>query len=57
MRIMLDTNILVSAALFPESKVVTELSGAMREHTLLICTCVLEELQAVFERKFPHKTA
>ena len=55
MRIIVDTNVLVSAALFPNSKTELALFAAMREHTLLICTYVLEEAQSVFVRKFPHK--
>ena len=55
MRIMLDTNILVSAALFPDSKVAFALYRAMREHTLVVCTYVFEELHSVFARKFPYK--
>lgn len=55
MRIIVDTNVLVSAALFSNSKTERALFTAMREHTLLICTYVLEEVQDVFERKFPHK--
>ena len=57
MRIMVDTNILVSAALNQNSKTSYALSQAMREHTLVICTYILEELQDVFMRKFPSKTA
>ena len=57
MRIMLDTNILVSAALFPSSKTALAAERSMREHTLIICTYALEEVQAVFARKFPDKTA
>ena len=56
MRIMVDTNILVSAALFPSSKVALSLSSASQEHTLIICDYVLEELATVFNRKFPDKT-
>lgn len=56
MLIMVDTNILVSAALYPDSKTETALFTAMREHTLTICTYVLDEVQEVFARKFPHKT-
>ncbi|MCL2588893.1 MAG: putative toxin-antitoxin system toxin component, PIN family [Oscillospiraceae bacterium] len=54
---MLDTNILVSAALFQNSKTAQSLEQATRDHTLLICTYVLEEVQSVFARKFPDKTA
>ena len=57
MRIMVDTNILVSAALYPNSKTEIALFTAMREHTLTICTYVLDEVQDVFARKFPRKTA
>ncbi len=57
MRIAIDTNVLISAALFPSSKTQTALFKALREHTLLICTYVLEEAQEVFARKFPHKTS
>jgi len=52
---MCDTNVLVSAALYPNSTVSHALFKAMQEHTLIICTYVLEELQAVFARKFPDK--
>ena len=55
MRIMIDTNILVSSALNQNSKTAFALSKAMHEHTLVICTYVLEELQDVFLRKFPDK--
>ena len=56
MRIMVDTNILVSAAFFPDGRAALALSLAMREHTLIVCDYVLEELQSVFVRKFPYKT-
>jgi len=52
---MLDTNVLVSAVLYPHSSVTSALLRATQKHTLVICTYVLEELHSVFERKFPHK--
>jgi len=52
---MPDTNVIVSAALFPNSKFSLSLLHAMREHTLVICTYILEEVQDVFDRKFPDK--
>lgn len=55
MRIMLDANVIVSAALIPNSWTAQALSRAMQEHTLIICTYVLAEVQDVFRRKFPHK--
>ncbi len=57
MRIMLDTNVVISAALFPNSKTALAVLKAMREHTLLVCTYVIAEAQDVFARKFPNKTA
>ena len=57
MRVMLDTNVLVSAALFPNSKTSTALSRILREHTPVVCTHVLEELHEVVAEKFPHKTS
>ena len=54
---MLDTNVIVSASLYPNSKVSIALTRAMQNHTLIVCTYVLEELQSVFMRKFPHKLA
>lgn len=55
MRIMIDTNILVSSALFPESQTARVLFAAVQKHSLVICTYVLEEVKAVFKRKFPNK--
>ena len=56
MRIMLDTNVLVSAALYPNSKPALAVLRATQKHSLLICSYVMEELNSVFARKFPHKT-
>ena len=54
-RIMVDANVLVSAALFPNSATARSLTVAVKEHQLLICDYVLEEVHSVFERKFPDK--
>lgn len=57
MRIMLDTNILVSMIFFP-SEVTQKFARALSEdHRIVICDYVIEELRLVTERKFPHKTA
>lgn len=55
MRILIDTNVLVSAALFPSSQVARALESAAKRHEMIICTYVLEEVQSVFERKFPGR--
>ena len=55
MRVMVDTNILVSAALFRNGGVSTTLKEIMSRYSLCICAFSLEELFIVFERKFKHK--
>ena len=55
MRIMLDTNILVSAIFFPSvqtRKLVRELS---ENHRMILCDYVIDELRLVTERKFPDR--
>jgi len=52
---MPDTNVLVSAALFPNSQFTSALLKAMQEHTLVICDYITEEAREVFDRKFPEK--
>lgn len=54
-RIMVDTNILVSAILFPSSKLSTLLWDIMLKHKLVICSYTIDELHEVFERKFSDK--
>jgi putative PIN family toxin of toxin-antitoxin system len=55
MRIFVDTNILVSAILFPKSKVADSLSIVLKEHSLVICQYSIEELEEVFKNKFPER--
>lgn len=53
MRVMLDTNILVSMIFFPSAQTrrfATELSI---HHRIILCDYVITELQLVTERKFP----
>jgi putative PIN family toxin of toxin-antitoxin system len=52
---MVDTNILVSAALFRNGSICAILKGIMSGYDLCICTFSLEELFIVFERKFKQK--
>jgi putative PIN family toxin of toxin-antitoxin system len=54
---MVDTNILVSAALFRDGSVSATLKEIMSRFDLCVCTFSLEELFIVFERKFKHKMA
>ncbi len=55
MRIMIDTNILVSAIFFPKSQVAQVLTFIMQNHTVVLSSYVLDELISVTKRKFPEK--
>ena len=57
MRIMLDTNILVSAIFFPSTQTRTLVAEITRNHHLILCDYVLEELRLVVSRKFQAKKA
>ncbi len=55
MRIMVDTNVLFSAILFPQGRAAEALSHCIREHELVICSYVLDELKRVVRKKFPSR--
>lgn len=55
MRIMLDTNILISAIFFPSYQTRKLLQIASQYHRLILCDYVIDELRLVVERKFPAK--
>lgn len=56
MRCLIDTNILISATLFPMSVPAKAFSKAVSApHIALISDYSLEEMRRVYERKFPHK--
>lgn len=55
MRVMLDTNVLVSALLFPGAKMDAMMSCIFTEHQLVLSSYVVEELKSVVGRKFPKK--
>ena len=53
MRVMIDTNILISAALFPKGKAAEALMKALvAPYEPVICEYVLEEFKRKFEEKF-----
>ena len=56
LRVMLDTNILVSAIFFPSKQTRTLITEIICNHNLVLCDYVLEELRLVVERKFPAKS-
>lgn len=53
MRISVDSNILLSAALFPNSKLAKRFELIAKSHELILPGIVLEEVAAVVSRKFP----
>lgn len=55
MRIMVDTNVLFSAILFPQGRAAEALSHCIRKHELVICSYVLDELKRVVRKKFPSR--
>ena len=57
MRVMLDTNVLLSALLFPSERMNGMMRCIFEEHRLVLSSFVVEELSLVVERKFPAKAA
>lgn len=55
MRVFVDTNIVISAMLFPNGKVAKVFSHLLEKHTLIISSYTKEACTEVFEKKFPSK--
>lgn len=55
MRIMLDTNVLVSMLFFPSEQFRQILDYITRTHRLVLSSFVIDELFAITARKFPTK--
>ena len=56
MTIMLDTNIIISAALFPNGRTAQAFFKALQPpYQPVICDYVVDELHRKFQEKFPHK--
>lgn len=55
MRIMLDTNVLISALLFPGDKMDRMIYHIFTRHKLVLSSYVIDELKSVVKRKFPQK--
>jgi len=56
MKCMMDTNILVSAALFPKSvSAKAYMKAVVPPHRSVVCDYSMEELRRVFNKKFPHR--
>lgn len=57
MRIMLDTNVLISALLFPSARMNSMMHCILTEHRLILSSYVVDELKYVVQRKFPTRIA
>ena len=56
MRIMTDTNVIISAILFPKSQTTKVIQNVTEDHTLVLCSHIIDELQEIFDRKFKDKS-
>lgn len=52
MRIMIDTNIIISAILFPNSSPSKFIEEVTSKHTVVLCSHIIDELHRVFNKKF-----
>lgn len=52
MRVMLDTNILISAFIFKSKKINELIYVLSKEHEIVICSYTIEELNELIETKF-----
>ena len=55
MRVMVDTNVLFSALLFPSARMSAVMTCILQRHELVLSSFVVEELKAVVRRKFPAR--
>ena len=55
MKVMLDTNILVSVIFFPSDQTRALVKTIAAGHQILLCDYVIDELRLVVERKFPAR--
>jgi len=53
---MIDTNIIISAALFPQSALSKNVFAMADKYALVLSSNILDELRRTMERKFPAKT-
>jgi putative PIN family toxin of toxin-antitoxin system len=55
MRVMLDTNVLISAIIFPNERMDSLIYKAALDHQLVLSSYIIDELLDVTMRKFPKK--
>ena len=54
-RVLVDTNVIISAFLFPNSTPARALALVLDEHRLVLSRWVIDELHEVVERKWPER--
>ena len=55
MRVMVDTNVLISAAVLSSQYLLSVLDELAENHTVVLSTYVIDELKRVTQEKFPSK--
>ena len=55
MRIMIDTNIIISAILFPDSLPSRFVEEVTSKHSIVLCSHIIDELHRAFDKKFKEK--
>ena len=55
MRVMADANIIVSAILFPKSVTARAFKHLIDNHILVLSKYTIDEIEDVFNEKFPHR--
>ena len=57
MKVIIDTNIIISAALFPNGKAAAAFEKALTlPYEPVLCDYVIQEVHRKFQEKFPHRT-
>jgi len=56
MRIMLDSNVIISALLFPSVQMDRLFKDLFDHHTIVLSSYIIDELHRVIRRKFPAQT-
>jgi putative PIN family toxin of toxin-antitoxin system len=55
MKIIIDTNVIISALYNSNSKPAQVLMHVSEHHSLVLCDYIIEECYMVVQKKFPHK--
>jgi len=52
MRVMIDTNVIISGVLFPNSRPAEFLENTFNNDTVVLCSYIIDELHRIFKMKF-----